>query len=182
MKKNFAETKKERRPAAKNAVPAKNATRSLVRGALVAGLYVATMLLFQAISFGQFQVRVTEAMTVLPMLFAEAVPGLFLGCLLSNLLFQGLWFDVVFGSLATLIAAALTRRLREKPVLAALMPVVVNGLIVGPVVSIGYMGVTDPGVVAFTCLTVAVGEAIAVYVLGLPLYHGLRRVPGDFFR
>lgn len=153
-------------------------TKSLVRGAAIAALYAALTLLLQAISFGQVQFRVAEAMTILPAVCVEAVPGLFIGCLLANLLYGGVvWFDVVFGSLATLLAALLTRRFRARPWLAALMPVVSNGLIVGPVVAIGYMGSHDPRVLLLTMATVAAGEAVVVYVLGLPLLHGVKKLP-----
>ena len=162
-----------------------NQLRSLARAAVIAALYTALTLLLQPISFGAIQFRVAEALTLLPILCAEAVPGLFVGCLLANLLGGGVWFDVVFGSLATLLAAVLTRSLRKQPFLAALMPVLANGLIVGAVVYLGYVRAPGDPVNTVTLLstmgTVALGEAVVCYVLGLPMLAGLRRIPGSVF-
>lgn len=104
---------------------------TITQSALIAALYAGLTLLFLPISFGQVQMRVSEALTVLPVLFPSAIPGLFVGCLLANLLGGSPWQDVLFGSLATLTAAVLTRLLRKHLWLAALMPVVINALVVG---------------------------------------------------
>lgn len=157
----------------------KNQLRPLVRAAIIAALYTALTLLLQPISFGAIQFRVAEALTLLPVLFVEAVPGLFIGCLLANLLGGAVWFDVVFGSLATLLAALATRRLRSKPALAAAMPVLANGLIVGAVVYLAYVEGTGATVLLSTMATVALGEAVVCYVLGLPLLAALRRLPPE---
>ena len=109
-------------------------TRSIVRAGLIAAIYVVLTLIFQPISFGAIQFRIAEALTLMPILTLDAVPGLFVGCLLANLLGGGVWFDVVLGSIATLLAALCTRKFRSKPVVAAIFPTIFNGLIVGPVV------------------------------------------------
>ena len=114
-------------------------TRSLTRAALIAALYLLLTIVFQAISFGAVQFRVSEALMLLPVLTVDAVPGLFVGCVLANLLGGGIWYDVVLGSIATLLAAIFARKLRNRPVLAAAMPVLFNGLIVGPVVYFAYV-------------------------------------------
>ena len=75
----------------------------------------------------------------MPIMTPYAVPGLFVGCLLANLLGGGVWFDVVLGSLATLLAAICTRLMRDKPPIAAIFPTIFNGLIVGPVVYFAYV-------------------------------------------
>lgn len=148
--------------------------KSIAAGGLVAGLYIALTALFAPLSFGAIQFRVSEALTLLPILSPAAVPGLFVGCLLSNLILGAPWQDVVFGSLATLLAAILTRRLRKNQWLAALMPVIMNGLIVGGMLSIVY-ALPFPA----TAATVALGEAAVCYMLGLPLVGLLHKRFGE---
>lgn len=156
-------------------------TRSLTRAALVAALYFLLTLIFQPISFGALQFRISEALMLLPVITPDAVPGLFVGCLLANLLGGGIWYDVVLGSLATLLAAVFARRLRSRPLLSAAMPVVFNGLIVGPVVYFAY--VLAPGapinyaVLWSSIATVAMGEAVICYVLGMLLLRAIKRIP-----
>lgn len=153
--------------------------KSLVRAAMIAALYAALTLLFQPISYGPVQFRVSEALTILPVLTIDAVPGLFVGCLLANLLGGALWYDVVFGSIATLLAALCTRKLREKPVLAAAMPVIFNGLIVGPVVYFAWSKAPDAAfslpLMLMDMGTVALGEAVICFVLGLLLLGALKK-------
>ena len=154
------------------------ATRRLARGAVIAALYTALTLLLAPISYGQLQVRLSEALTLLPILLPEAVPALAIGCLLSNILGGCTIFDIVFGTLATLLAALCTRRLRGKFWLAAAMPVVFNGVIVGAVVHYCY----SPAFPLPLCmLTVATGEAIACMIVGPLLIGALRRIPGRVF-
>ena len=161
-----------------------NSTRSLTRAALIAAIYALLTVIFQPISFGAVQFRISEALTLLPVLMPDAVPGLFIGCLLSNLLGGGVWFDVLLGSAATLLAALCTRKFRSRPLLAAAMPVVFNGLIVGPVVYLAY--VRAPGEAVNWALmwssmgTVALGEAVVCYILGLLLVRVLQRVPEKY--
>ncbi len=147
-------------------------TRSLCLSAIVAGLYAALTLGFQAISYGAVQFRVSECMTLLPVLFPEAVPGLAAGCLISNL-FSPMGvnaYDVVFGTLATLVSALLSRRFRKRLWLAALMPVVVNAAVIGMVMTYGY-GVD---LLWTNMLTVGAGEAAVCYALGIPLTRLLK--------
>ena len=156
-------------------------TRAIVRAGLIAALYVALTMLFQPISFRAVQFRVAEALTLLPILTVDAVPGLFVGCVIANLLGGGVWFDVVLGSIATLLAALCTRKFRSRPALAAIFPTVFNGLIVGPVVYFAYMRAPgDPVSVPtllFNMVTVAFGELVVCYVLGLPMLYGLKKLP-----
>ena len=112
--------------------------KSLARAGMIAAIYAALTLIFAPISFNAVQFRISEAMTVLPILLPEAVPGLAVGCLVANILGGAALPDVIGGTLATLIAAILTRTLRKKPVLAMASPVVINGLIVGPLVYFCY--------------------------------------------
>ena len=158
-------------------------TLSLVRGGLIAAVYVVLTMIFQPISFGAIQFRIAEALTLMPILTVDAVPGLFVGCLLANWLGGGIWFDVVLGSIATLLAALCSRKLRKQPFLAALMPTIFNGLIVGPVVYFAYVRAPgDPvsvGTLLFNMATVAFGELVVCYALGIPMLYGLKKLPAN---
>ena len=146
-------------------------TRSLCLSAVIAALYAALTLLLAPISYGDWQCRLSEALTMLPMLMPQAVPGLFVGCILANLLGPSAGiFDIVFGSLATLIAALGTWYFRKNKWLAAACPVIANGVIVGLVLSLSF-NLPFP----LTALQVAAGEAVAV-VIGLILISALKRV------
>ncbi len=148
-------------------------TRSLCLSAVIAALYAALTLLLAPISYGNLQCRVSEAMTLLPMVLPASIPGLFVGCLLANL-YTGSVLDIVFGSLATLIAAVCTYLLRKKPVLAGLCPIIANGLIVGAVLSYSYH---LP--LLLTMAEVAIGEACAV-LIGFLLLAALKKTKLDW--
>lgn len=145
-------------------------TRNLTRAAVIAAAYCALTLLLRPISYGEIQLRVSEALTLLPILTPAAVPGLFMGCLLANLLGGSTIIDIVFGSLATLCAALATRKLRNKPVLAALAPVLFNAVIIGLVLH----GMSNMPL-WLTMLWIGLGEAAACYALGLPLLYLLKK-------
>jgi uncharacterized membrane protein len=148
-------------------------TQTLTRTALVGGVYAATTIILAPISYGPLQVRVAEALTVLPFVSGPAVPGLFLGCLIANLVGPGGWLDVVFGSLATLLAAVMTRLLARAgahPLLAPLPPVLVNAVVVP-----AYLHVLFNLPYWLTAGQILVGQAIACYALGYPLLLLLRR-------
>ncbi len=148
-------------------------TVHLCLSAVIAALYAALTLLLQAISFGPVQFRVSAALPLLPVLLPQAIPGLTLGCLLANLLGGATIWDVAFGTLATLLAALLTRRLRRNPWLAALPPVVCNAVIIGLVLHFTYAD----ALLLPTIATVGLGEAAVTYALGVPMLLALRRVP-----
>lgn len=148
--------------------------RKMVRAAAIAAAYALLTVLWP-FSIGPLQCRVSEAFCVLPFLLPEAVPGLFVGCLLGNLIEGALLPDVIFGSLATLIAALATFYIGKKkwpPFLAPLPAVVFNALVVGLLLSRVYdYGLSFP----VAALTVGGGEAISCYVLGLPLLYALNK-------
>ena len=150
-------------------------TRSLCVSAVIAALYAALTLLLAPISYGPIQLRLSEALTVLPILLPQAVPGLFVGCLIANL-YTGMLTDILFGSLATLLAAIGTYLLRKKPVLAAACPVAANAVIVGLVLSMSF---NLP--VALTMLEVGIGELGAV-LLGMLILSGIKRAKIDLSR
>jgi len=161
----------------------KNNTLYLTRGALIAALYVAFTYLSSlfGLSSGVIQFRISEALCVLPLFIPEAVMGLFVGCILSNLLTGAVLWDIVFGSLATLVGAILTRLLRVLPEklkwLATLPPVISNAVIV-PFVLIHAYGVPDG--YFYLLLTVGIGELVCATGLGTALYYTLRKY--DFLR
>ena len=145
----------------------------LTQAAMIAAIYVVLTLLFRPISFGEIQVRISEALTILPLFTPAAVPGVFVGCLIANIIGGGILPDIIFGSLATLIGAVLTYRLREHtPLLAPLPPIAANTVIVPFVLFYGY-GVNLP--IPFMMLTVGIGEVLSCGVLGLLLFSALKR-------
>ena len=146
--------------------------KNLCLSGIIAALYAGLTILLQAISFQAVQVRVSEALTLLPVLFPAAIPGLTIGCLAANMLSPVGWMDWVFGTLATLIAALLTRKLRHNLYLAALMPVLSNAIIIGIMLHVAF---GEP--LWMSMLTVGAGEALACFVLGIPLVQALEKVP-----
>jgi len=151
-----------------------SSTKALSRGAIIAALYAATTLLLAPISYGEVQIRLSESLTLLPILLPEAVPALTIGCLLANILGGCTIFDIVFGTLATLLAAICTRCLRNHPRLASAMPVLFNGVIVGAVVHYAYAPVIP---LPLCMLSVALGEAVACMLLGPIVLHAIERLP-----
>ena len=149
--------------------------RSLCLSAVIGALYAALTLLLAPISYGPIQLRLSEALTLLPMLLPQAVPGLFVGCLIANL-YTGMLTDIIFGSLATLLAAVGTYLLRKKPLLAAACPVVSNGVIVGLVLSVSF---NLP--VLLTMAEVAIGEVGAV-AIGMIILGSMKRARIDLSR
>jgi len=151
-----------------------NKTRQLCQGAAVAALYVALTWLSAALGLasGPIQIRLSEALCVLPVFFSAAVPGLAIGCLLANLLTGAVVLDIVCGAAATLVGALGTRVLRRRPLLCLLPPVLANALIVPWVLRYGYGA---PDAVWFMALTVGLGELIAVAGLGSALRSALAR-------
>lgn len=146
----------------------KSNIRYLATAGIIAALY-AVMAYFSSvfgIAYGPIQCRFSEALCVLPFLTPAAVPGLFLGCLVSNLLSPYGALDIVFGSLATLLAALWTRRCRRKW-FAPLPPVLCNAVIVGAVITVQQVPLElFLGAFAYNALTVGLGEALSCYVLG----------------
>ncbi len=136
----------------------------LTQGAAIAALYVVLTLVFAPISFGPIQLRIAEALCILPMFTPAAIPGLFIGCLLANLIGGGVILDVIFGSLATLIGAALGYLLRKNRWLVPVPAVIANALIVPFVLKYGY-GVVDTAIPVLM-IQILGGEILGCYVLG----------------
>ena len=139
-------------------------TRLMTESALIAAVYVVLVLLFKPISFGAIQFRIAEALCILPFFSLSAVPGLALGCLLGNFFSGAAMPDVLFGTLATLLAAILSYKLRDiNKWLVCLPPILANAIIVPFVLQYAY-GVPDGYFFLFA--TVGIGEILAVGVLG----------------
>lgn len=150
----------------------------LTQGGMIAALYVVLTLASAAFGLASnpVQLRLSEALTLLPCFFPGAVPGLFVGCLLANLLTGSILWDVIVGSLATLLGALGTRLLRKNRWLAMLPPIVSNLLLVPPVLAWAYR---LEGSIPFFMLTVGAGEILSCGVLGQLMYTAIcRRSPG----
>lgn len=150
----------------------------ITQAALIAALYVVLTMAFSAFSFGQIQVRVSEALTILPFFTPAAIPGLFVGCLLGNILGGGIPVDIIFGSLATLLGAVGTYLLRGRKWLAPLPPILANTIIVPFVLRFGY-GINLP--IPLMMLTVGVGEVLSCGVLGTGLLTLLQKYRNTLF-
>lgn len=132
---------------------------------IVAALYVVLTFIASAfgLSSGVIQVRLSEALTVLPVFSPYAIPGLFVGCILANILTGCALWDIIFGSIATLLGAIGTYLLRKYKILPLLPPIISNALIVPPVLMFVY---GFEGTYWYFTLTVAVGEIISCGILG----------------
>ena len=147
-------------------------TNFLTQSALIASLYVALTFVSAAmgIASGAIQVRLSEALTILPIFTASAVPGLFIGCIVANLLTGAALWDIVFGSVATLLGAIGTRLLRKNRYFATLPPILSNTIIIPFVLKIAY-GVGEG--YSFLFLTIFLGELISCGALGTMLSKAL---------
>ena len=156
------------------------------RSALIAALYVVLTSLATAVglSSGVIQFRISEALCILPIFFPEAVPGLFVGCLLSNLMVPGavIW-DIIFGSLATLIGAYGARMLRslpEKYKWATTLPTIFANMVIVPLVLIYAYGAPDTYL--YLMLTVGIGEIVCAGAGGSALYYTLRKYENQLLK
>jgi uncharacterized membrane protein len=150
----------------------------LSRGALIAALYVVltTFASMLGLSSGVIQLRFSEALCILPIFMPEAVPGLFIGCLISNILAGGVFWDVVFGSIATLIGAYgayLLRKLPHKWMWLATIPTILSNMLIIPPVLIYAYGAVDSFL--FLSVTVGIGEIICAGFGGTALYYMLKK-------
>ncbi len=159
---------------------------SLVKIAMIAALYSTVSLVLAPFSFGNIQVRVAEGLTLLPLISPLAIFGLTLGCFITN--FVGVimganilgMMDVFIGTFATLIAALLTYKLRNItikgfPFLSSLMPIVINAVIIGAELAYVFAPEFTFTYFAIFALEVAIGQTIAVYIVGLPILSALKK-------
>jgi len=150
----------------------KSMTKYITFSALIGALYAVLTVLLAPISYGPMQVRVAEAMTVLPFLFPQAIPGLYVGCMVANIWGGYGPIDIFGGSALTLIAALLTYWLRRfnTPWLAPIPPIVLNAFGVGY-----YLHVLADTPLWATIGWVGLGEAIACFAIGMPLLFAIRK-------
>lgn len=152
----------------------------MAQAAMIAAIYVALCLAFAPFSYGPVQVRVAEALTILPFFTPAAVPGLFIGCLAANLAGGSILLDVVFGSIATLAGAAGTWMIRRKSrYLAPIPPILANTLIVPFVLRYGY---GEPLPIPFLMGSVGIGEILSCGLMGIVLLTVLERYRKYIFR
>ena len=154
----------------------KNKTLQLTRAALIAALYVILTFLAQifGLASGAIQFRLSEALTCMPLFYKEAIPGLWIGCILANLLTGCAMWDIVFGSVATLLGALGTYYIgRKKPALGPVFPIASNMLIVPAVLQQVY-GSADS--YWFLMVTVGIGEIVCCGLLGMLLYKAYKKV------
>ena len=150
----------------------------ICQAAVIAALYVVLTYVFSAFASGVIQVRVSEALTILPAFTPAAIPGLVIGCLLSNTLTGCVLLDIIFGSVATLIGALGSYALRRHTWLVPIPPIVSNMIIVPFVLRFAY-GATDA--FPFMIATVGAGEIIFCYLLGMILYGALKKMNHTLF-
>lgn len=155
------------------------AVYQLAYAAAIAAVYVVLTVMFLPIGFGPVQFRISEALCILPYFTSAAVPGVFMGCFLSNLLCGAAPLDVVFGSLATLVGAVGSYALRRQKWLVCVPPIVSNTIIIPWVLRYAY-GSVD--LIPFAMVTVGVGEILAISVLGNLLLVTLERYGKLVFR
>ena len=149
-------------------------TRFLTQSALIASLYVALTLVSASmgIASGAIQVRISEALTIMPVFTPAAIPGLFVGCMVANLITGAAIWDIVFGAIATLLGAVGTYLLRKHRVLALIPPILSNTLIIPFVLKIAY-GVEEG--YSFLFFTIFIGELISCGVFGAMLSKALEK-------
>ena len=155
----------------------KSHTKRLVLAGVIGGMYAVLTLMVYPLSYGPIQVRFSEALTVLPLFFGEAVIGLSVGCLVANFFGNGV-LDLILGTLATLIASLLTyacRRIKNayvRVVVGVIPPILVNALIV----PLTFLALTElKEVYLINVLTVGVGQAIVLTMLGIPLAVAMQK-------
>ena len=158
----------------------KKKTVYLCHAAVIAALYVVLTFVANAFGYasGVIQVRLSEALTILPFFTPAAIPGLVVGCLLSNWLTGCVPLDILFGSVATLLGALGSRGLRRYMWLVPLPPILANTIIVPYVLRYAY-GLNDA--IPFMMATVGAGEIISCFILGMPLLLSLKKYGHSLF-
>lgn len=161
----------------------KENVKLVTHAAIIAALYVVLTIFISAFNLasGAIQVRISEALTILPFFTPAAIPGLFVGCLISNLITGCAPYDVVFGSIATLIGAVgtfyvakLMKHSKASRILATLPPIISNTIIIPFILAYVY---ALEGTIPFFMLTIAIGEIISCGVLGFILLQAIDKAP-----
>ena len=154
----------------------------ITHAAIIAALYVVLTLFANALGLANFaiQVRFSEVLTILPLFTPAAIPGLYIGCLLSNILTGCIAWDVFFGPVATLLGALGTYALHKKhPAIALIPPIIANTVIVPFILAYAYK---FEGSIPYFMVTVGIGEIISCGVLGYLVYLVLKKYAKYIFR
>lgn len=138
----------------------------ITQGAVIAAIYVVLVLIFDTFSFGPIQFRIAEVLTIMPYFTPAAIPGLFVGCLIANIIGGGLIWDIVFGSIATLIGAIGSYLVRKNKWLVPLPPIIANMFIVPFVLKYAY---GYDGLLVYFMFTVGLSEIIVCGIIGMAL-------------
>lgn len=138
----------------------------ITQGAVIAAIYVVLVLIFDTFSFGPIQFRIAEMLTIMPYFTPAAIPGLFVGCLIANIIGGGLIWDIVFGSIATLIGAIGSYLVRKNKWLVLLPPIIANMVIVPFVLKYAY---GYDGLLVYFMFTVGLSEIIVCGIIGMAL-------------
>lgn len=138
----------------------------ITQGAVIAAIYVVLVLIFDTFSFGPIQFRIAEMLTIMPYFTPAAIPGLFVGCLIANIIGGGLIWDIVFGSIATLIGAIGSYLVRKNKWLVPLPPIIANMIIVPFVLKYAY---GYDGLLVYFMFTVGLSEIIVCGIIGMAL-------------
>ena len=154
-------------------------SKSIALAGIIAAIYVCVTLLLYPLSYGGVQIRVSEGLTLLPLLFPESVIGLTVGCLISNFFGNGI-LDLVLGTLATFLSAVLTyyigKRVKTdfyKISIGGIFPIVLNALIV----PVAILGLTlQPAVYFLTAIQIFIGQFLSVYLVGSPIYFVCKKI------
>lgn len=163
----------------KNTLTGRTRTASITQAAIIAAIYIVLTFIANAMGLANYaiQVRFSESLTILPYFTSSAIPGLFIGCLLSNLLTGCAVPDVIFGSLATLIGSLVTYSLRKYKWAAPIGPIVSNAIIV-PFVLLYAYGIQP---LWFSFVSVTIGEIISCGILGMILLFSLQKYRNVLF-
>ncbi|MBQ9765353.1 MAG: QueT transporter family protein [Lachnospiraceae bacterium] len=155
--------------------------KPMIYSAFIAALYVILTYVanLMGLANNPIQVRFSEALCVLPIFLPAAIPGLFIGCIISNVLTGAIFIDIIFGSLATLIGAIGTRCLRKHPLIATFPPVIANTLIIPPILAYAYH---FEGSLPYFAITVGLGEIISCVIMGFIFYKILYKYKENIFR
>ena len=152
----------------------------LTQAAMIAAIYVVLTIVFQPFSFDQIQVRIAEALTILPMFTPAAIPGLYIGCMIGNILGGSILPDIIWGSFATLIGAVFTYLLRKQSRYLAILPPIISNTVIVPLVLRYAYGIVLP--IPLMMLTVGIGEVISCGVLGIVIHSALKKYQYKIFK
>ncbi len=145
----------------------------ITEAAMIAAVYVVLTVLFAPFGFGEIQIRVSEALTILPLFTPAAIPGLFIGCFVGNILGGAVLPDIIFGSIATLIGAIGTYLLRNRSKYIAILPPIISNAVIVPFILRYAYSVPLP--IPLMMLTVGAGEAISCGILVAFVIKGLNK-------